>query len=245
MIEEAKKPVRLVWVPHIFTPNSHHLLGRPWEYHKASVGRSRGHHHCSTWSHVLLYLTTCTHKHLGCVPAAYSHRTCVLFTPKLLAHLNKSARRVTGRRRSRETSLRLVFCAPHHPTHPWCTPRRECPDADDRCHTYSKHDGMRSQRGQMATSAPQSRPGRRGWPRRDRRPPPGRPQLARRRLRAAHAACGTLSRRAHTQADELGESAARGRNLLRESDEEGRVRGGRPGRGAAPLSSGCGGDAQR
>ena len=176
--------------------------------------------------------------HIHTVQAYYSHQS-------YSRNHDESARRVTGRRRSRETSLRLVFCAPHHPTHPWCTPRRECPDADDRCHTYSKHDGMRSQRGQMATSAPQSRPGRRSWPRRDRRPPPGRPQLARRRLRAAHAACGTLSRRAHTQADELGESAARGRNLLRESDEEGRVRGGRPGRGAAPLSSGCGGDAQR
>ena len=124
--------------------------------------------------------------------------------------------------------------------------RRPLPYLHDRyMHNYSKHDGMRSQRGQMATSAPQARPGRRGWPRRDRRPPPGRPQLARRRLRAAHAACGTLSRRAHTQADELGESAARGRNLLRESDEEGRVRGGWPGRGAGPLGSGCGSDAQR
>ena len=138
MIEEAKKPVRLVWVPHIFTPNSHHLLGRPWEYHKASVGRSRGHHHCSTWSHVLLYLTTCTHKHLGCVPAAYSHRTCVLFTPKYSRNqLNhESARRVTGRRRSRETSLRLVFCAAHHPSHPWSTTRREYDMSHDRYHTW-------------------------------------------------------------------------------------------------------------
>ena len=125
-------------------------------------------------------------------------------------------------------------------------PRRPLPYLIDRyMHNYSGHGGLRSQRGQMATSAPQSRPRRRGWPRRDRRPLPGRPQLARRRLGAAHAARDALSHgcpSAGRPARRVGGPRAQ---LLREGDKQGRVRGGWPGRSAVPLGSGCCGDAQR